>query len=232
MTFFLDEENPYRRAIAQVTEPNRTQLLAGGPRAADGRHAVFFNTAFLLAPDGQIVSRYDKQRLLPFAESFPASIDLLRSRFGRVRQFSAGAPSQSLGTAAGRAGVLICNEGFYGDLAAERVRDGATWLVNLANDTWVSDDQFSEMALDMLRFRAIEVRRWAVRASTWGPSAVVDPFGNVTAASSPGSRTAFAANIEQLGGATPYVRLGDTFGLICVGAVVLALLRPVRPGRA
>src|SRR5262249_61083767 len=105
----------------------------------------------------------------------------LRRRFGRVRQFTPGGPAELLDTDAGRAGVLICNEAFYGRLAAERVLAGATWLVNLANDTWVSDPQFSRMALDMVRFRAIEQRRWLVRASTWGPSALVDPAGRVTA---------------------------------------------------
>lgn len=229
MTFFLDEESAYRRAIAGVLSARGTQLLAGAPRAVDETRATFTNSAFLLGPDGAILGRYDKQLLLPFAESFPLSIDALRGRFGRVRQFTPGGRAELLDTDAGRAGVLICNEAFYGRLAAERVLAGATWLVNLANDTWVSDPQFSRMALDMVRFRAIEQRRWLVRASTWGPSALVDPTGRVAAATVTGSQAAVCGAIQPLAGTTAYARLGDAFAGACVVAVALALLRNAGP---
>ena len=229
MTFFLDEESAYRRAIAGVISAHGTQLLAGAPRAVDATRATFTNSAFLLAPDGAILGRYDKQRLLPFAEHFPLSIDALRRRFGRVRQFTPGGPAELLDTDAGRAGVLICNEAFYGRLAAERVLAGATWLVNLANDTWVSDSQFSRMALDMARFRAIEQRRWLVRASTWGPSALVDPAGRVMAVTGTDTQAAACGAIEPLAETTAYARLGDVFACACVLAVALALVWTARP---
>jgi apolipoprotein N-acyltransferase len=225
MTFFLDEEPVYRRTIAGVIAPHGAQLLAGAPRAVDAAHTTFFNSVFLVGPDGEILGRYDKQRLLPFAEYFPLSIDALRRRFGRVRQFTLGEASRPIFTDAGPAGVLICNEAFYGDMAAARVRAGATWLVSLANDTWVSDAQFSRMALDMVRFRAIEVRRWVVRASTWGPSALVDPFGRVTVATATGVQQTVEGNVESLGGETLYARVGDVFALACVAAVALGLMR-------
>ncbi len=223
MTFFLDEEPAYRRTLAGVLGPHGAQLLAGAPRAADARHATFANSAFLLAPDGTITARYDKERLLPFAEYFPLSLDLLRRRFGRVRQFSPGDATAPLDTAAGRAGVLICNEGFYGDLASARVRAGATLLVSLANDTWVSDAQFARMALDMTRVRAVEQRRWLVRASTWGPSALVDPFGRMTAVTAPDTAAVVAGAVEPLGGVTPYARLGDAFAIACTLVAMAAL---------
>jgi apolipoprotein N-acyltransferase len=116
MTFFLDEEPAYRRAIAAVLSPRGVQLVAGAPRAIDATRATFSNSAFLLGRDGEILGRSDKQRLLPFAEYFPLSIDALARRFGRVRQFTAGGPAAPLDTDAGRAGVLICNEAFYGRL--------------------------------------------------------------------------------------------------------------------
>jgi apolipoprotein N-acyltransferase len=229
MTFFLDEEPLYRRAIAGVISPRGAQLLAGSPRALDAAHAAFSNSAFLLGPDGEVLGRYDKQRLLPFAEYFPLSFDALRRRFGRVRQFTAGGPSQPIGTDAGPAGVLICNEAFYGDIAAAHVRAGASWLVNLANDTWVSDAQFSRMALDMVRFRAIEERRWVVRASTWGPSALIDPSGRATVATATDTQEAIGGAIQSLGGETVYARVGDAFAFACVVAAALGLVRRANP---
>jgi apolipoprotein N-acyltransferase len=228
MTFFLDDEPLYRRSLAGVIASRGTQLVAGAPYAIDATRTAFANSAFLLAPDGEILGRYDKERLLPFAEYFPVSIDALRRRFGRVRQFTAGGRAEPLDTDVGRAGVLICNEAFYGGLAADRVLAGASWLVNLANDTWVSDAQFSRMALDMARFRAIEQRRWLVRASTWGPSALVDPGGRVTVATATDARAAVCGTIQPLAATTVYGRVGDVFAVACVLAVVLGLMRRPR----
>jgi len=116
-----------------------------------------------------------------------------------------------------------------GDRRRRRKGSSATWLVNLANDTWVSDPQFSRMALDMTRFRAIEQRRWLVRASTWGPSALVDPAGRVAAATGTDSQAEACGAIAPLAGTTAYARLGDAFACACVVAVALALLRNACP---
>src|SRR5262249_49481331 len=140
----------------------------------------FRNSAFHVGPDGTIRGRYDKQLLLPFAEYFPlGGIDLLRRNFGRVREFVSGGDATLLDTAAGRVGVVICNEAFFATPAADRVRAGATLLVNLANDSWLAAPKYSEPAFDMVRLRAVEQRRWIVRASTAGPSGLVDPLGRI-----------------------------------------------------
>jgi apolipoprotein N-acyltransferase len=101
-----------------------------------------------------------------------------------------------------------------------------------ANDTWVSDAQFSHMALDIVRFRAIEQRRWLVRASTWGPSALVDPAGRVTFATVTDALAGVCGTIEPLVATTVYARTGDAFAVACVLAVALALVRSARQRRA
>ena len=67
-----------------------------------------------------------------------------------MHEFAAGAPSLPLPTAAGGAGLVICNEAFFPELAAERARAGAGYLVNLSNDSWLGDPKFAAMALDQL----------------------------------------------------------------------------------
>jgi apolipoprotein N-acyltransferase len=100
--------------------------------------------------------------------------------------------------------------------------------VSLANDTWVSDAQFAQMALDMVRVRAVEQRRWLVRASTWGPSALVDPFGRTTMVTAPDTAATLAGTVEPLGGVTPYARIGDAFAAACAVAALAALAVPSR----
>lgn len=224
MTFFLETEPAYRSAIARVLAPSGTELLAGGPRQTDERKPRYWNSAFLLSPTGDIVARYDKQVLLPFAEYFPfASIELLRREFARVREFAPGGPAALLPTVAGRAGIVICNEAMFPRLVRARVRAGAEVLVNLSNDSWLGDVQYSEQAFDMTRLRAVEQRRWVVRASTSGPSALIDPAGRIAAATAPSTRAELWGTIEARDALTLYARVGDAFAYGCLAAVLLAV---------
>jgi len=226
MTFFLEDERLYRTAIARLLAPAGAQLLAGGPRAEGGRNARYYNSAFLLSPAGDIVARYDKQRLLPFAEYFPlASIDLLRREFARVREFVPGPDTPPLPTAVGPTGVVICNEAMYGGPARERVAAGATLLVALANDSWIGDARFAEQALDMAIFRAVEQGRDLVRASTWGPTAVVDATGRIVARTPLATATALVATVQPRDERTPYGRAGDAFALACMGLTAICCVR-------
>jgi apolipoprotein N-acyltransferase len=197
MTFFLEDEPRYQSAIGHVLASRHIQLVAGGPRRADSSRPVYTNTAFLIAPGGNILAAYDKQRLLPFAENFPfGGVDLLRRKFARVREFTPGGAATLLPTVAGAAGVVICNEVMFGETVADRVRAGATYIVNLANDSWLGDPQYAAQVFDMARLRAVEQRRYLVRASTSGPSAIVDPFGHVLASTPPESRATIGGIIQ------------------------------------
>src|SRR5213592_1074245 len=225
MTFFLDEEPLYRKAIARIILPPGVQLVAGGPREAQSSPPVYYNSAFLLSPDGTIVARYDKQRLLPFAEYFPLEgLDLLRRRFARVREFTPGVAPPPLPTAAGTAGVMICNEAMFPQMSAARVRAGASYLVNLANDTWVDDPKFAAIVFDTVALRAVEQRRYLVRASTSGPSGIVDPLGRVTAVTRPDTRRVLRGMALPAASRTVYCEVGDLFAVLCTMTTVLALL--------
>jgi apolipoprotein N-acyltransferase len=222
LTFFLETEPTYRQAIARVLRPTGAQLVVGGPRVTGATTHTYFNSIFLLGADGELLATYDKQRLVPFAERFPfGSIALLRRHFARVREFSAGETSAPLPTAVGPAGVTICNEAMFPEIAAARVHAGATFLVDPANDTWLTP-RFSAQQFDIVRLRTVEQRRWLVRASTSGPSAIVDPLGNVPVRTQFLTRAAIAGTIYPSRAVTPYGRGGDVFAWTCVGVAVLA----------
>ncbi len=231
MTFFVADEPLYRRALGRLLTPLGAELLAGGPRSSGGDAPVYHNSTFLLGPDGEIVASYDKQYLLPFAEYFPfARLDFLRRRFARVRVFTSGDAPVLLPTVAGRAGVVICNEAVFPEIVAARVRAGADFLVNLANDTWLGDRKYSLQAFDVVTFRAVEQRRFLVRASTAGPSAVIDPWGRVTVRTEPFTRAAVVGRVAPRQGLTPYARVGDAFAFGATVVALAALLRRWRGG--
>jgi apolipoprotein N-acyltransferase len=129
-----------------------------------------------------------------------------------------------LPTPLGPAGVLICNEALFGADARRRVLGGATLLVNLSNDSWMNDRKFSAIAFDMSSLRAVEQRRFLVRASTSGPSGIVDPLGRVTARSAMFTRAVVSGSVRPVSDLTPYARVGDLFAYGCAAVAVLAPL--------
>jgi len=227
MNFFLADEPLYRSAIGHVLENGPAQLVTGAPRVeSPDRDPRYYNSIFLLSPRGEILGTYDKQLLVPFSEYFPLRIDLLRRSFGRVREFQPGAPKPPLPTRAGLAGVLNCNEAMLPEIVSRRVQAGASFLVNPSNDTWLADHKFSEIQFDMVAVRSIEQRRYLVRASTSGPSGIVDPWGRVVVRSRPLSREVVHGSVEPLELRSVYGRVGDLFAYACTGAVAVALLAP------
>lgn len=232
LTFFLETDRLYHASVAQYLAAVRTTLLTGGPRALEGGGSESYrNAAFVVTPAGAIEAVYEKATLVPFAEYFPLGDGLLRRQFGKVREFTPGALQQPLPTPAGAAGVLICNEAMLGETARARVRDGAAWLVTLTNDSWVGRRHYADIALAMVRARAVETRRWLVRASTSGPSAIVDPAGRIVDRIPFGSAGVVRASIEPRNESTPYVGLGDAFAWGCVLLTVILQIAIRKPRR-
>jgi apolipoprotein N-acyltransferase len=227
MTFFLEDEPLYQRSLASLLAGTDLELVAGAPRKAEDGETRYFNTIYSLATDARVRGRYDKQYLVPFSEYFPFDVDLLRRRFGRVRAFEHGAGDGLLPTRAGPAGVVVCNEAMLPEVVAARVDAGAVYLVNPSNDTWITDPQYVEQQLDIAIVRAIEQRRYLVRASTGGPSGVVDPWGRVQVATRAQEREVVMGEIRPSQARTLYGRLGDLFALVCTGLALAAWARAV-----
>jgi apolipoprotein N-acyltransferase len=222
MTFFVEDEPIYRVAIGSVLSTGKVELVAGGPSKTTTSEPTYFNSTFVMAPDGRIVARYDKQVLVPFAEYFPlASVTFLNRRFGNVRQFTRGARVAPLETVAGRAAVVTCNEALFPDIVAARVEAGADYIINLANDAWLADRRYSERVLDVTALRAVEQRRWLVRASASGTSAMIDPWGRVVSRAEPFAEAVIGAEVRPRSATTPYGRVGDLFAGLCVLAVAV-----------
>ena len=228
LTFLLEDEPLYRAAMAAVTGPAGVQLVTGGPRAVRASPPVYFNTLWLLSPHGRIEAFYEKERLVPLGEYFPFRFfAALHHRFAHVREFSPGTTVAPLPTVVGPAGVTICNEAMFPEIASVRVRAGATYLLDPANDTWMTE-KFSAQQFDIVTLRTVEQRRWLVRASTGGPSAIVDPLGRVRLRTAFATEAAVTGEIVPRTGLTPYARLGDVFAVVCTLVALLGWLRAAR----
>jgi apolipoprotein N-acyltransferase len=222
MTFFLETEPGYQRALARAMTQDHFEFVIGGPRAVPapgGGEPLYYNSVFSLRENGVIQGRYDKEYLVPFAEYFPLEIDILRRKFGRLRYFTHGTVTGPLPTRAGLAGVAVCNETMLPEVTSERVAGGAAFILNPTNDTWISDEKYVQQQFDMAIMRAIEQRRYLVRASTAGPSAVIDPWGRVLARVEPLTRGFVLGEIRPVSERSVYGRVGDLFAFLCLVAV-------------
>src|SRR5262249_60300885 len=110
----------------------------------------------------------------------------------------------------------------YADAARDAVAAGAQFLVNLSNDDWFGPRAATEQHFRATLLRAVETRRYLVRVTNSGLTAVVDPRGAVVTSAPRDTATVIGAEIVPLVVMTPYARYGDVFAWICALAATLA----------
>jgi apolipoprotein N-acyltransferase len=98
-------------------------------------------------------------------------------------------------------------------------------LINLTNDAWFGDTQEPGIHLVLSQYRAIEHRRYMVRATNSGISAVVDPLGRIVAQTGVLTRENLRYDVHMLDADTIYTRFGDWVGWFGLGAVAWMLIR-------
>src|SRR4030095_4653542 len=98
-------------------------------------------------------------------------------------------------------------------------------LVNVATAGWLDPETglASRRLFGMAAFRAVETRRYLVRAATTGVSGVFDPYGRVVASLPYGEAGVLLARVDDRTTTTPYARLGDAFALGCVVVAAASL---------
>jgi apolipoprotein N-acyltransferase len=195
-------------------------LLLGAYSFTDPEHR--FNSAFAVYPDGSVPSPYCKQILIPFGEYMPgASVFPWLNRMNKnAGVFSAGTeikvfpfPMQRRDGRAYtvKAAPLICYEDTVPALARRATRHGAELLVNLTYDTWFGRTAAPYQHHLIAAFRAIENRRYLIRSTNSGYTAVVDPLGRTIASIPLLTADTVSVNVRLLSEQTPYTAyLGET----------------------
>ncbi len=210
--FYLDKEPFLLAQLGPVASVPRDGLLLGGPRlAADGAAR---NSAYLLGAGGRIADVYDKRRLVPLAEYDPFE----RAPADGEPRYRPGFEPRVLRAGDVRLGPAICYEILFPGLVRDLVQRGAEILVNISNDSWLDggDGAAPAQHLSMAVFRAVETRRFLVRAATTGVSGFVDPTGRIFATVPSGTAGAAVGDVEARRELTPYVRWGETW-IVVVG---------------
>ena len=219
---FYTTDPAFREAVSNLAREARAWMLVGslGIRNAGEtpEHATqLFNSASLVSPGGEWVSRYDKMHLVPFGEYVP-----FKRVFGfaggltkEVGDFSPGTSRAPLQAGDAKLGVFICYESIFPDEIRQLAANGAQVLVNVSNDGWYGDSGAYAQHLKQARMRAVENNRWLLRDTNTGVTASIDPYGRVVSTIPRKIRAALDAHYALTNVTTFYTRYGDWFAYLC-----------------
>ena len=195
----------------------------------------WFNTALSTDIKGEVRGRYDKQFLLAFGEYLPFgdTFPILYKWSPHSGRFSPGTSLEPLivdikGTTH-KVSALICYEDILPGFTNRAVAHAEPeLLVNMTNDAWFGDTTEPWQHLALAKFRAVEHRRFLVRSTNSGVSAIIDPNGAIVdgTLSKTFTADARAGVIRWLKGTTVYEVVGDApWYLLTLGTVVAAFRR-------
>mgnify|MGYP001614290790 CR=1 FL=1 len=178
---------PFTDFLADLPTP----LLTGAAYMIDREKWDAINAAVLFTQDANIVQVYGKQQLVPFAETIPFF------EYAAVRAFFAKAiglastwlsgmeyrlfPLQTQDGTILHYGTPICFEDAFTHITRNMVYEGADFFVNLTNNAWSHTESAQTQHFAAARFRTIETRRTLIRGTNSGFTAIIDPWGRVTA---------------------------------------------------
>ncbi len=194
----------------------------------DGRGG-FLNAQVVVAPDGEVVSRYDKVRRVPFGEYMPLRgiLTAVGAPVDQVpRDAVAGSGPAVLDLPDGtRMAVVISWEVFFGSRARDGVRNGGELVLNPTNGSSYTGTILQTQQVASSRLRAVESGRWVVQVAPTGFSAFVDPDGTVIDRTGVSEQAVISHTVTLREGSTWYTTLGNApFLMAAIAVTVLSIV--------
>ena len=217
---YLETDPRFQAAMHDVASSAQAPLIVGGEGVgfSEAEHAMEgYNSALVVGADGAPLGRYDKIHLVPFGEYVPFHklLTFARSLTGNVGEMGRGTERKVFRLNGHRYGVFLCYESVFADEVRQFTRLGAEVLVNLSDDGWYGDTSAPWQHLNMARMRAIENRRWLLRDTNNGVTAVIDPYGRVRQSIPRHQVDALPAQFGFRDDVTFYTAHGDVFAYLC-----------------
>jgi len=216
-----------RLIVEDFVEEKKIPLLLGVVIREDRR---YFNSAVLIEPDKRAPQRYDKLHLVPFGEYIPLKkIFRFLETVYPIGDFTPGKDytlfsltSKELDVSESKFSVLICFEDIFPEISRRFVKKGADFLVVITNDAWFGKSSAPYQHLQASVFRAIENRRYLVRAANTGVSCFITPKGEIISKVSKNKEDIFISGYRteevllKKRNLTLYTRFGDYFIPLCL----------------
>ena len=149
-----------------------------------GAKYTSFNSILGFSPDSFVIQKYGKIKLVPFGEKvpfveeIPILGDLIKWQVG-ISSWNTGSEIKVFEFEKNKIGGVICIESIYPDFVAEFVQKGAGLISVVTNDSWYGYSSGPFQHKEISRLRAIENRKYVIRAANGGVSCIIDPHGNI-----------------------------------------------------
>ena len=238
-------------AITRLARRHHVWMIVGSDdaepkqKAKDPDAANYFNSSFLITPEGNLAERYTKRSLVIFGEYVPFERWLpFLGYFTPVQGgFTPGTrPVEfNLADLDVKTSVLICFEDIFPQLGRTDVLPATDFLVNITNDGWFGHSAAQWQHATTALFRAVENQVPLIRCCNNGLTCWIDARGRLREILRDDRRTVYGtafmrAEIPVLPPGethrlTFYTRNGDVFGWGCVGVAAVMLVPKVLPRR-
>lgn len=172
------------------------------------RHYV----SILVGPGGRVLGSTSKVHPTPLAEWLPlgGAFPILHRLTPKLKRVVQG-PSRLLSLPDGRRlGVFVCYDAVKTDVARILASAGAQVLINPSSDQWSYDRTVQPWQhLRIVMMRAVENRRFFVRATPSGVSAIIDPAGRMLAHLPVDAAGHLTQTVALMDARTPFMAVGD-----------------------
>lgn len=221
---FQDQSGFKRRIIDLPVKTNNWFIFGSVSYAFNGGNTEYFNSAYLLSPQGDVRGRYDKVHLVPYGEYVPLKriFPFIKRLTAGIGDFAEGKGFFPLTMGDRKIGVMICYEGILPEAGRLYKNSAAELLVNITNDAWFGTTSAPYQHISMSIFRAVETRLYLVRAANTGISAIVHPTGIIITQTEIFKKDAIRGNVKFIEVPTFYARYGDLVVWTCF--IILSIL--------
>ncbi|MBS3818612.1 apolipoprotein N-acyltransferase [bacterium] len=206
----------FKEKLFQFVEKTGCTLLLGTNEInSTSGEPRYFNTALCLHPD-LTMSQYHKMHLVPFGEYTP-----LKKIFSFIQEFTHAIGEITPGKKhilhqfqEFKFGSPICYEIIFPDLVRKFAQKGAQFLVTITNDGWYGKSSAPYQHFSIAVLRAVENRRYILRAATTGISGIIDPYGRILTRSHLLTPAVLTHKITPVETQTFYTRHGNLLPLV------------------
>lgn len=171
--------------IAARLQHNQQALVGAIRMKRDNSRYHYFNSMQLIDHQGRIKASADKVHLVPFGEYMPFGTLFRRLGIQGIAEiaggYSVGDKRRTITLSDGTVILpLICYEIIF-PTGLDYEGPAPDMLVNISNDAWFGNTPGPRQHLLQAQLRAVEQGLPVLRATNNGISAVIDPYGRITA---------------------------------------------------
>lgn len=186
----MDYFPSYTESFSIAARQTEAVILVGAfdrDEKTDNLHNVIMQ----FNPDGSVSeTKYKKRQPVPFGEFLPfrTVLEKIIPMLDDINQgddLTAGVSSEVFFTEKGNIGSMICFDSIFELYSAQSARDGAQLIAISTNDSWFLDSAAIYEHNGHAMLRAIETRRYIVRAANSGLSSIITPRGEMVAELAP-----------------------------------------------